>query len=82
MLPIKKSHTSSLLICVLLLLTYCAGYARIRKDCRSFGGTFSVVPGYVSTRESLRAIYRPCFLLEERFTGTHFSISLWGMVSP
>ncbi|MEO5913559.1 MAG: hypothetical protein ABIS50_04965 [Luteolibacter sp.] len=82
MIPIKKSHTASLLVCAVLLLTYFAGYAKIRKDCQNFGGRFFVVPGYVATRPSLRTIYRPSFLLEQRFTGNQFSISLWGMISP
>lgn len=82
MMPIKKSHTSRLMVCVVLLVTYFGGYAKIRKDCKSLGGTFIIIPSYVTAHESLRVIYRPCFQLESRCTGNQFSISLWGMISP
>lgn len=81
MILLKTRHPVCWLAQVLLLTDF-AGYARIRMDCQNFGSRFSVDPRYVSTRESFRAIYRPCFLLEQRFRGNYFTITPWGMVSP
>lgn len=75
-------HPPPLIVCAVLLLTYFSGYLKIRRDSGNLGNNFILVPEYVATRASLRICYRPCFLLEERFAGNHFSITPWGMVSP
>jgi hypothetical protein len=82
MIPTKKSHTLSLLICTVIPMIYFAGYAKIRMNCENFGGSYFVAPEYVRESTSLRAIYRPCFQVEERFTGNQFTVGLWGMIKP
>jgi hypothetical protein len=82
MIPTKKSHTLSLLLCTVIPMIYFAGYAKIRMSCENFGGSFFIVPDYVRDSTSLRAIFRPCFQVEERFTGNQFTITPWGIMRP
>lgn len=78
----RNGYLPSLLLGTVLMLSYFAGYAKIRNDCMKMGSSFHVVPAYFTSSTALRTIYRPCLRLEAHLSGGYFSVSPWGLMFP